>query len=192
MTAQRYVHDILQPHVLPLMQRRRRAIFEQGNARPHTARVDESRFNLNNDDNRVRVVRTRGEHLNSFFALQRHTIHTVDVMVSDAIAHNIWSPIVIDPCHQDSLGWLEHWTPNRKPWLRSNTLRVHTEYVLVKRVGPKVLWMDAAETTGTGDWIIFPSLPVPCLNCGGGVTIYRVEVQPASGSDSFRSSNNYN
>ncbi|GFV53054.1 transposable element Tcb1 transposase [Trichonephila clavipes] len=39
MTAQRYVHDILQPHVLPLMQRLPGAIFQQDNARPHTARV---------------------------------------------------------------------------------------------------------------------------------------------------------
>ncbi|GFX86322.1 transposable element Tcb1 transposase [Trichonephila clavipes] len=29
MTAQRYVHDILQPHVLPLMQRLHGAIFQQ-------------------------------------------------------------------------------------------------------------------------------------------------------------------
>ncbi|GFX90832.1 transposable element Tcb2 transposase [Trichonephila clavipes] len=33
MTAQRYVRDILQPHVLPLMQRLPRAIFLQDNAR---------------------------------------------------------------------------------------------------------------------------------------------------------------
>ncbi|GFY28138.1 hypothetical protein TNCV_4394721 [Trichonephila clavipes] len=39
-----------------------------------------------------------------------------------------------------------------------NTLRVHTEYVLVKSVDPKVLW---AETTSAGDWRIFPSSPVP-------------------------------
>ncbi|GFS82598.1 uncharacterized protein TNCV_3602311 [Trichonephila clavipes] len=49
-----------------------------------------------------------------------------------------------------------------------NTLRVHTEYVLVKSVGPKVLWAVAAETTGAGDWRIFPSPPVSCLNCGDG------------------------
>ncbi|GFV59037.1 transposable element Tcb2 transposase [Trichonephila clavipes] len=36
MTALRYVHDILQPHVLPLMQRLPRAIFQQANARPLT------------------------------------------------------------------------------------------------------------------------------------------------------------
>ncbi|GFT84759.1 transposable element Tcb2 transposase [Trichonephila clavipes] len=39
MTAQRYVHDILQPHVLRLMQRLPGAIFQLDNARPHTARV---------------------------------------------------------------------------------------------------------------------------------------------------------
>ncbi|GFV62070.1 transposable element Tcb2 transposase [Trichonephila clavipes] len=39
MTAQRYVHDILQPHVFPLLQRLPGAIFLQDNARPHTARV---------------------------------------------------------------------------------------------------------------------------------------------------------
>ncbi|GFU12976.1 transposable element Tcb2 transposase [Trichonephila clavipes] len=41
LTAQRYVHDILQPHVLPLMQRLPRAIFQQINVRPHTARVSQ-------------------------------------------------------------------------------------------------------------------------------------------------------
>ncbi|GFS88869.1 transposable element Tcb1 transposase [Trichonephila clavipes] len=41
MTAQRYVHNILQPHVLPLMQRLPGAIFQQGNARPHMARVSQ-------------------------------------------------------------------------------------------------------------------------------------------------------
>ncbi|GFX99630.1 transposable element Tcb1 transposase [Trichonephila clavipes] len=38
-TAQWYVHDILQPHVLPLMQRLPGAIFQLDNTRPHTARV---------------------------------------------------------------------------------------------------------------------------------------------------------
>ncbi|GFW66394.1 transposable element Tcb2 transposase [Trichonephila clavipes] len=41
MTAQQYVHDILQPHVLPLMQWLPGAIFQQDNARPHTARVSQ-------------------------------------------------------------------------------------------------------------------------------------------------------
>ncbi|GFX57878.1 transposable element Tcb2 transposase [Trichonephila clavipes] len=39
MTAQRYVHDILQSQVLPLMQQLPGAIFKQDNAWPHTARV---------------------------------------------------------------------------------------------------------------------------------------------------------
>ncbi|GFX73720.1 transposable element Tcb1 transposase [Trichonephila clavipes] len=39
MKAQCYVHDILQPHVLPLMQRLPGALFQQDNARPHTERV---------------------------------------------------------------------------------------------------------------------------------------------------------
>ncbi|GFX00883.1 transposable element Tcb2 transposase [Trichonephila clavipes] len=37
MSSQRYVHDILLPHLLPLMQRLPRAIFQQDNARPHMA-----------------------------------------------------------------------------------------------------------------------------------------------------------
>ncbi|GFU83276.1 transposable element Tcb2 transposase [Trichonephila clavipes] len=35
---------------------------------------DESRFTLSSDDNRVRVGRPRGEHLNSTFASQQHTV----------------------------------------------------------------------------------------------------------------------
>ncbi|GFW56408.1 transposable element Tcb2 transposase [Trichonephila clavipes] len=41
MTALRYVHVILEPHVLPVMQRLPGAIFLQDNARPHTARVSQ-------------------------------------------------------------------------------------------------------------------------------------------------------
>ncbi|GFS73319.1 transposable element Tcb2 transposase [Trichonephila clavipes] len=41
MIAQRYVHDILQPHVLLLMQRSPGALFQQDNARPHMARVSQ-------------------------------------------------------------------------------------------------------------------------------------------------------
>ncbi|GFY23172.1 transposable element Tcb2 transposase [Trichonephila clavipes] len=41
MTAQWYVYDILQPHVLPLMQRLPGAIFQQVSARPPTARVSQ-------------------------------------------------------------------------------------------------------------------------------------------------------
>ncbi|GFT01798.1 transposable element Tcb2 transposase [Trichonephila clavipes] len=41
MRAQWYFHDIMQPYVLPLMQRLPGAIFQQDNARPHTARVSQ-------------------------------------------------------------------------------------------------------------------------------------------------------
>ncbi|GFX31728.1 transposable element Tcb1 transposase [Trichonephila clavipes] len=41
MTAQRYVHDILQPHVLTLMQWLPGAIFQQDNAGPHMARLSQ-------------------------------------------------------------------------------------------------------------------------------------------------------
>ncbi|GFV55729.1 transposable element Tcb2 transposase [Trichonephila clavipes] len=41
MTTQRYVHEILQPHAFPLMQRLPGAISQQDNVRPHTARVSQ-------------------------------------------------------------------------------------------------------------------------------------------------------
>ncbi|GFY04004.1 transposable element Tcb2 transposase [Trichonephila clavipes] len=41
MTAQRYVHDILQPHVMPLIQRLSEAIFQRDNDRSYTARVSQ-------------------------------------------------------------------------------------------------------------------------------------------------------
>ncbi|GFX62444.1 transposable element Tcb1 transposase [Trichonephila clavipes] len=41
MTAQRYVYDILQPHVLPVMQRPPGTIFQQDSTRPNTARVSQ-------------------------------------------------------------------------------------------------------------------------------------------------------
>ncbi|GFS92427.1 transposable element Tcb2 transposase [Trichonephila clavipes] len=41
MIAQRYVHDILQLHLLPLMPRLPGAIFQQDIAQPHTARVSQ-------------------------------------------------------------------------------------------------------------------------------------------------------
>ncbi|GFU69326.1 transposable element Tcb2 transposase [Trichonephila clavipes] len=44
MAAQRYVYDILQPHVLSLMQRLSGAIFQQDNAPPYTARVSPDIF----------------------------------------------------------------------------------------------------------------------------------------------------
>ncbi|GFX10504.1 uncharacterized protein TNCV_2583261 [Trichonephila clavipes] len=55
--------------------------------------------------------------------------------------------------------WLEHRTPDQKAWVQCpmppNTLRVHSEYVLVKSVGPKVLWAEP-RVQGTGEY--FPPL----------------------------------
>ncbi|GFS49145.1 uncharacterized protein TNCV_2410091 [Trichonephila clavipes] len=53
-----------------------------------------------------------------------------------------------------------------------NTLRVHTEYVLVKSVGPKVLWAES-RVRGTGEY--FPPLQTHSKIVEveiGGVAIY--------------------
>ncbi|GFY27162.1 uncharacterized protein TNCV_2067831 [Trichonephila clavipes] len=73
--------------------------------------------------------------------------------------------------------WLEHRTPDKKAWVRSpmppNTLQVHTKYVHVKAVGPKVLWAES-RTQGTGEY--FPPLQfhgkIVEMEIGG-VAIYR-------------------
>ncbi|GFY25347.1 transposable element Tcb2 transposase [Trichonephila clavipes] len=75
--------------VLPLTPTHRRLRLDWCHARGNwtadewnqVAFSDESRFNLRSDDNRVRVWRPHGEHLNYAFALQRHTAPTVGVMV---------------------------------------------------------------------------------------------------------------
>ncbi|GFW19043.1 transposable element Tcb2 transposase [Trichonephila clavipes] len=56
---------------------------------------DKSRFNLSNDDNRVRVWRPLGERLNPAFALQRHIAPTAGVMVWGAIAYKAWSLLIL-------------------------------------------------------------------------------------------------
>ncbi|GFU78468.1 transposable element Tcb2 transposase [Trichonephila clavipes] len=56
---------------------------------------DESRFNLSSEDNRVRVLRPRGERLNPAFALQRHTTPTAGVMEWDVIAYNTRPSLVL-------------------------------------------------------------------------------------------------
>ncbi|GFX63793.1 uncharacterized protein TNCV_5032641 [Trichonephila clavipes] len=74
-----------------------------------------------------------------------------------------------------SNSWLEHRTPDRKAWVRypmpPNTLRVHTEYVLVKSVGPK----SCGQSHERRDWRIFPSPSVHAEIVEveiGGVAIY--------------------
>ncbi|GFS57769.1 uncharacterized protein TNCV_2908821 [Trichonephila clavipes] len=72
--------------------------------------------------------------------------------------------------------WLEHRTPDRNAWDRcpmpQNTLRVHTECVLVKSVGPKFLWAES-QVHGTGEY--FPPLQSHVKTVEveiGGVAIY--------------------
>ncbi|GFU45342.1 transposable element Tcb1 transposase [Trichonephila clavipes] len=74
--------------VLPLTPSHRRFCLEWCHARGNWTAVewnqvifsDKSRFYLSSDDNRVRVGRPRGEHLNPGFTLQRHTAPTAGVM----------------------------------------------------------------------------------------------------------------
>ncbi|GFX41660.1 transposable element Tcb1 transposase [Trichonephila clavipes] len=54
----------------------------------------ESRFNFSSDDNRVRVWRPRGEHLNPACSLQRHTAPTTGVMVWGVIAYSTRLPLL--------------------------------------------------------------------------------------------------
>ncbi|GFV96196.1 hypothetical protein TNCV_1871561 [Trichonephila clavipes] len=70
-----------------------------------------------------------------------------------------------------------HRTPDRKACVRCpmppNTLRVHTDYVLVKSVGPKSCGLSH-ELRGTGEY--FPSLRFNAKIVDveiGGVAIYR-------------------
>ncbi|GFX11328.1 transposable element Tcb2 transposase [Trichonephila clavipes] len=89
--------------VLPLTLTHRRLHLEWCHARGNWTAAelnqvvcsDESRFNLSNDDNRVREWRPHGERLNLAFALQRHTAPTAGVMVRGAIAYNVRSPVVL-------------------------------------------------------------------------------------------------
>ncbi|GFT63914.1 hypothetical protein TNCV_2314021 [Trichonephila clavipes] len=59
--------------------------------------------------------------------------------------------------------------PNSRPEglgsmpLPPNTLQVHTEYMLIKSVGPKVSWAESQVQE-----LEKISISVPCLNCGGG------------------------
>ncbi|GFU72517.1 transposable element Tcb2 transposase [Trichonephila clavipes] len=46
---------------------------------------DESRFNLSSDDNSIRLWRSRAEHLNPAFALQRHTTPTAARVSQDCL-----------------------------------------------------------------------------------------------------------
>ncbi|GFV59715.1 uncharacterized protein TNCV_1907861 [Trichonephila clavipes] len=66
----------------------------------------------------------------------------------------------------------------------SNTILVHTEYVLVKSVGPKILWGES-RVQGTEGYL--PPLQLHALNVEveiGGVALYRL-------FEEFRRTNSY-
>ncbi|GFW40413.1 hypothetical protein TNCV_1019711 [Trichonephila clavipes] len=71
-----------------------------------------------------------------------------------------------------------------------NTLRVHTECVLIKSVLPKVQWRSQQKPQVQSAGEYFPPLQSMYLNYEGGdtgVAIYRVEVKPVTGSGKFPS-----
>ncbi|GFV65210.1 DUF4758 domain-containing protein [Trichonephila clavipes] len=77
---------------------------------------------------------------------------------------------LVDRANQD-------WTTDRKALVRCpmppNTLRVHTEYVLVKSVGPKVLWAES-RVQETGEYFLPLQFPAKIVEVEiGGVAIYR-------------------
>ncbi|GFV08387.1 transposable element Tcb1 transposase [Trichonephila clavipes] len=81
MTAQRCVHDILQPHVLPLMQRLRGAIFQQDNTRPHTVRVSQDCLQMVPDVSSIKHI---WDHLG------RRAGHSTSLNESKARLQKIW------------------------------------------------------------------------------------------------------
>ncbi|GFV49710.1 hypothetical protein TNCV_1130871 [Trichonephila clavipes] len=87
--------------------------------------------------------------------------------------------------------WVEHLTPDKRALVRCpmppNTLRVHTEYVLVKSVGPKVLWAKS-RVQGTGEYFLLLQTHGKIVEVEiGDVVIYCVKVQRISGSGNFHS-----
>ncbi|GFX54890.1 transposable element Tcb2 transposase [Trichonephila clavipes] len=57
--------------------------------------IDESRFVLGTDVNRILVCRRPGERYNYPHTVLRHTARTADVMVWGAIAYDSWSTLIV-------------------------------------------------------------------------------------------------
>ncbi|GFV86006.1 transposable element Tcb2 transposase [Trichonephila clavipes] len=101
--AERHLGSRLPLCVLPLTPIHRRLRLKWCHARGNWTAAewnqvvfsDESKLNISNEDNRVRLWRPRGERLNPAFALQRHTIPTAGVMVWGVIFYNARSPLVL-------------------------------------------------------------------------------------------------
>ncbi|GFX46860.1 transposable element Tcb1 transposase [Trichonephila clavipes] len=115
MAVQWYVNDILQPHVLPLMLRLPGAIFQQDNARPHTASVSQdcrltvttlldTQICLQSSVSGDHLGRRIG-HLTSFNELEARLQKIWDKMSEDII-QNLYAsmPYRIAPCVRSSGG----------------------------------------------------------------------------------------
>ncbi|GFW96795.1 transposable element Tcb2 transposase [Trichonephila clavipes] len=92
LTVQRYVNDILRPHVRPFLNGLQGAIFQQDNARPHTARVAQDFLRpfqtlpwpaRSLDLSPVEHV---GEHLKRQMP-SCHSVHDLELAVQDFWAH---------------------------------------------------------------------------------------------------------
>ncbi|GFW20763.1 transposable element Tcb1 transposase [Trichonephila clavipes] len=96
MTAQRYVHDILQPHVLPLMQRLPGALSPQDNDWSHTAKVSQVCLRIFN----TLPCPARFPDLSPFEhiwdLLERNVGHPTSLNERDARLQQIWNEMSED------------------------------------------------------------------------------------------------
>ncbi|GFT66410.1 o-acyltransferase like protein [Trichonephila clavipes] len=88
-----------------------------------------------------------------------NTADAVEGVIYAVLHRTAWAAGVAWVLFVCAVGHGEHRTPDRKAWVRfpmpPNILRVHTEYVLVKSVGPKALRAES-RVQGTGEY--FPLL----------------------------------
>ncbi|GFV67096.1 hypothetical protein TNCV_1078761 [Trichonephila clavipes] len=122
--------------------------------------TDEYRFCLQHHYGQSQVWRHRGGRLLNCCYMHRSTGLELAILIYGGIDFTVaYVYLVLIALDSRPAG------PGLMP---PNTLRVHTEHVLVKSVGPKVLWTVAAENHGC--WVLenIPLLSSACLNCGGG------------------------
>ncbi|GFY01643.1 DDE_3 domain-containing protein [Trichonephila clavipes] len=108
LTGQRYVDDILRPHVEPFLNGLPEAIFQQDNARPHTARVAQDflrHFQTLPWPSRSPAL-SSVEHV--WDQLKRHmpschSVHDLELAVQDVWAH----------LHQDNIRCLINSMPDQ-------------------------------------------------------------------------------
>ena len=70
--ADRYITEVLQPHVVPFFQRHRNSLFQQDNARPHAARVTQNFLRRHNQPATPSCIVTGSQPIEHFWdALER-------------------------------------------------------------------------------------------------------------------------